>query len=356
MSKVPFNRAEEMQIRGYSKEYIGFLGTKMAPTPKFNTPISPKENVLRVYKKEQPLWAPSVVMDMNVIQPMCMPDAYARNYGGIDWFGIDWEFEPKSNAAMVRPGTRRLQDICDWQEELVFPNLNDIDWEGYYNEHFKDVLDPDKATEFVIVNGCLERLADLSSFEDALSWLLMEPEAVDELFTKFTDFHIELAKIAKEVFHTDVITFHDDLGTQRSPFVSKNVFDEVMYPHYKRMNDAIHEMGMYTNFHSCGNVDILLPGFIEAGFDSWEGQDNANDKLSQMERYGAELAHHSNFFFYEVLSDEELDKTLMGLIEGIGKTGRYISFMVPFVADPEFVTKVHTRYYELSREYYCGKA
>ncbi|MCR5173987.1 MAG: hypothetical protein K6C09_05070 [Oscillospiraceae bacterium] len=355
MSIIPFDREKEMQVTGYTAQYLSYYGTTLPPMRKLNKPITSRENVLRVYRHEEPMWVPSCIEDMNLLQPLCMPDAQARNYGGIDWFGIEWEYEPKSNAAMVKPGTRRMQDILTWKEELTFPDLSAIDWQGYYDENYAGKLDPDKATEFVIVNGCMERLADLSSFEDALSWLLIEPEAVGELFEKFTDFHIELARIAHEIFHADIITFHDDLGTQRSPFISRDVFEEVLFPHYRRMNDAIHEMGMYTNFHSCGNVDLLLDGYVEAGFDSWEGQDNANDKIAQMERLGDKLIHHTNFFLTEVVSDEELDRMLRENIETIGYKGRYISFFMPQVPDLEFMMKAYDRFYELGREYYTKK-
>ena len=58
----------------------------------------------------------------------------ARCKGGIDWFGIEWEYEPKTNAAMVKPGTRRLDDITNW-ESLVFPDLSAIDWQKDYEEN-----------------------------------------------------------------------------------------------------------------------------------------------------------------------------------------------------------------------------
>ena len=65
-------------------------GTPAVPTRKFNnTPITPKENFLHVCSNEIPAWAVLESTDIQVIQPEIMPDAYARNHGGIDWFGID---------------------------------------------------------------------------------------------------------------------------------------------------------------------------------------------------------------------------------------------------------------------------
>ena len=110
-------------------------GAKSFETVKYHTPITPKENVLRLYRGEKPLWMPSYYFDINFIQPLVMPDAMARCKGGIDWFGIEWEYEPKTNAAMVKPGTRRLDDITNW-ESLVFPDLSTIDWQKDHTTHF----------------------------------------------------------------------------------------------------------------------------------------------------------------------------------------------------------------------------
>lgn len=43
----------------------------------------------------------------NAIQPLVMPDAKARNFGGTDWFGIEWG----------------LSDITKWRKELEFPDI-----------------------------------------------------------------------------------------------------------------------------------------------------------------------------------------------------------------------------------------
>ena len=72
---------------------------------------------------------------------------------GEDWFGIEWQYEPLTNSAMVKPGTRRLSDITNWEEELEFPDLNAIDWQKNYDEEYKGKISTGRPTMFVIVNG-----------------------------------------------------------------------------------------------------------------------------------------------------------------------------------------------------------
>lgn len=59
-----------------------------------------------------------------------------------------------------------------------------------------------------------------------------------------------------------------DFGTQSSTFCSPEGFRDLYLPYYCRMNDWIHEHTQWKTFkHSCGAVETLIEGFIEAGFD-----------------------------------------------------------------------------------------
>lgn len=353
VTEYPFCREEELKDVGKWNPVPKPYGVPSFPVRKFNTPISPKENFLRLCQGKKPLWMPNASVDFNSIQPMVMPDAYARTYGGIDWFGIDWQYEPKSNAAMVRPGTRRLSDITKWEEELVFPDLQAIDWEKDYQENYAALMEPDRPTLFVIVNGCFERLADLTSFEDTLCYLLEEPEAVHALFDRLTDFHIELMRIAKEHYHADLITFHDDMGTQRSSFMSPQTFREIMLPHYTRMNQAAHEMGLYVNYHSCGSVGNLIDSYVEAGFDFWEGQDNCNPKEEILRKTTKQMGQISVFQPDHDLDGEELTRYVVGTVRTMGTAGRYIPWVVNL--NPNRKVDINELIYVTSRQMYCGR-
>lgn len=352
--QYPFDRETELKDVGMYKAVPKPYGSPAAPIRKFNTPITPKENFYRMVRHEMPLWLPNVSLDFNFIQPLVMPDAKARCEGGIDWFGIEWVYEPLSRAAMVKPGTRRLSDITRWKEELLpcWPDLTAIDWEKDYRENYEPVMDPDRPTMFAIVNGYFERLADLTSFDDTFCYLLEEPEAVNELYTKLDDFHIELFRIARDVYHTDVITFHDDMGSQMNAFMSPDTFREILMPHYQKITKAAHEMGMTVNHHSCGNVVKQIPNMIESGFDFWEGQDNCNDKQAIMDEFGDKLGQVSVFLVPPELPQAEFEQAVRERVYGLGKTGRYIAYYVE--TNPERKPNGFELLYTYSREMYCG--
>lgn len=316
------NIEKELEIIGeYSMP--GIYGAPDTIVPKHNYPITPKENMLRLLRGEMPLWVPNQTLDNNAIQPMVMPDARARSFGGTDWFGIEWEYEPLTKAAMVKPGTRRLSDLTNWREELVFPDLSAIDWQKDYEENYKGRIAEDRLSYFVIVNGLFERLADLTSFEDTFCYLLEEPEELTAFYDKLADWHIELIKIAKEVYHADMILFHDDMGTQRSTFFSPAMYDELFVPQYQKITKAAHDLGMYICLHSCGCISTLMPLIIKAGFDAWEGQDTANDKEAIMKEYGKDLAQLTLYIIPADMSTEDAIADIHKRVDTLASTGRF---------------------------------
>ena len=200
--KAAFNE-DELRVIGKHTQF-GIYGGEDTEAVSYNYPITPKENMLRMLRGEKPLWVPNQTLENNALQPLVMDDARARNFGGKDWFGIEWEYEPLTRAAMVKPGTRRLDDITNWRS-LEFPDLRAIDWKKDYKERYEGKISQDRLTYFIIVNGFFERTADLTSFEDAFCYLLEEPEALTEFYDRLAEWHIELIKIAKEYYHTDMI-------------------------------------------------------------------------------------------------------------------------------------------------------
>lgn len=100
---------------------------------------------------------------------------------------------------------------------------------------------------------------------------LVRPDFIKEVFERQTDIAVEnlkkLFSIAGNV--VDVVYLcGNDFGTQQSTFCDLAGFREFYVPYYRKMTDWIHTNTEWKIFkHSCGAVESLLEGFIEAGFD-----------------------------------------------------------------------------------------
>lgn len=122
---------------------------------------------------------------------------------------------------------------------------------------------------------------------------VMRQEYIHTFFEKQIDIAIEnYKKLWKRIGNkVDVVfTCGTDFGSQESQFCSVDTFRELWLPHYKRMNNWIHENTTWkTMKHSCGAIVPLLPVLIEAGFDVINPvQINARDMDSRVlkERFG----------------------------------------------------------------------
>jgi len=59
-----------------------------------------------------------------------------------------------------------------------------------------------------------------------------------------------------------------DYGSQRSEFFRPDAFERIFVPHYKTINDWVHQnTRMKTFYHCCGSIYGLLPGMVEMGVD-----------------------------------------------------------------------------------------
>ncbi len=95
----------------------------------------------------------------------------------------------------------------------------------------------------------------------SLAHALME-RLVDGYLKRFEDY---LAVAA----HCDIIVVNDDIGTQRGPQLSAELYREMVKPHHARLWGTIKQRsGKPLLLHSCGSLYQLIPDLIEIGVDA----------------------------------------------------------------------------------------
>ena len=109
---------------------------------------------------------------------------------------------------------------------------------------------------------------------DVAEWYMataVNQEYVDEVFRRQSDIALQNLALLKDAVGDVldvVVVCGTDFGTQESSFCSTGTFDHLWLPHYRKMNDWIHENTEWKTFkHSCGAVEEFIPHFVEAGFD-----------------------------------------------------------------------------------------
>jgi len=300
--------------------------------------ITARENILMAYHKQEPYWVPSHYLD----QDTCLYTATregVRGFGSnIDCFGISWYYPPGSEGPMVTTGTKRLRDIENWQDEIQFPDCEQWDWEKCAAKDTAVWDRKNKISSVIIINGLFEQLHALTGFEDALCYLLTNPEEVCAFLDVLTDYRIRQIQLIAKHYQPDKIQFHDDYGEGCNTIMSVDLWKLFFKPRLKRIVEATHAEGMLYEHHSCGYVAPLIEEFIDVGMDALNPLQIQNDPFMLKQKYAGDLCFVGGFDNQHVLDRpgvtyEERMEELRYRIALMAPGGSWIAH--PVMLDPD---------------------
>ena len=356
MEKIPFSKKE--------LEKIGTNGT----CSKLKTPITPKENLLRAIRHQNPLWVPLRSDEVNFL-PRVIPDNVARAFvveavpykgpvGGKDMFGVEWEYMPEVGGCMVRPGHPILEDANDWKEVIHFPDVDSWDWETSAKENACYKTD-DRYVVSCMFTGLYERLISFMEFENAVLALIDDDQkdAVHELFQALVELYKKILYKLKYYFNIDAIFFHDDWGGQKNSFFSPDTCREMIAPYLKQIVDYCHSIDVIFDFHSCGKIENMLPVMIECGVDKWGGQP-INDKAKLIQLYGDKILIGSTDDISPAPGEPEpTPEEYARRVEAhMKKNGAGLPDKMFFLMVKDCKDGLLTAFYEAGRKILCGTA
>lgn len=338
---IPF-QPEELHVDKISTSLRG------SPIPIFTFPVSMKEGWRRMALEKKPVWMCTGVEVFN-FYPDIIPDNRARGFvndggmqlddaekGGKDMFGVEWVFVPVAGGSMEKPGAAHLfADANDWEEKLVWPDVDAWDWEGCSRRN-KEFLNNGKFNYLTLLNGFgFERLISFMGFEDAAVALVDEEQedALLALLDRTSDLYCKIVDKCCKYFDIDGFLVHDDWGTQRAPFFSFEAGRKLIVPAMKKVTDCIHDHGKVAELHSCGCNELQIENFIAGGWDIWSPMANINNTQKLFQQYGDQIIIGVTPDAYDLEKDSE---------ETIRSKAR--DFVARFCSDPNKVCVVN-RYF-----------
>ncbi len=344
---------------------FGHVETK---APKFDYPISAKENFVRMAHRDHPMWVPFPATDIQSIHinELADPKPDGRHLGPdfkrmpkedetfIDHYGNSWTWVASAGGAMLTPGTCTCTDICEWEKQIKFPDFNDWNFKERAEKYMKEEYNPDKVMHINVHQGLTEMLvAYLGGYEQGMSSLLIEPEACTDFLNAFADYMISFFDMLNSLYPIDFITYHDDWGTERDTFFSERIMEEMVFEPTKRIVDHIKGAGKVFELHSCGKIERFLPYMCDLGVDFIQIQRRANDMPKLKEKYGDRIGFNAGLEGVEigqVLDKDELIATIRKTIDIYGPGGGF--YPAIFDNDPERFWTIASEFYYYSREFY----
>lgn len=292
--------------------------------------MTERENLIKVLNHNNPEWMPHAMDSLDLIAPNDFlgerPEITEGR--GYDAFGVLWHWaeypdNPSATGFSYVSGSEILEDITQWREVIKLPDISKLDWSKA--DAVAAQLDREnKLTALFWESGPFERVVSFMGFEGALVAMMTEPEEFYALMEFITDYKLSLIPLLKEHYDVDMICIFEDVAHHKAPFMSCESYREHIFPHNKRIADAIRENGMMYAYHSCGNITPLLdeilnldPKLIVGGF----AQSNNQELMEEL--YGDRVCFFGAFNL-NLLGDESTSREQM-----IEETRRLIDTFKP---------------------------
>ncbi|MEA2012688.1 MAG: uroporphyrinogen decarboxylase family protein [Verrucomicrobiota bacterium] len=192
--------------------------------------------------------------------------SYDKNENEIrtDEWGCIWEQTEEKNMGQVKG--HLINDLSEVKSIKVPDYYHDwlyVDCEKFFKEAEKEK----KYTQTGIFFVLFERMQAIVGFENILMGLISDRENAELLADKIADAQIVIVREFQKRFgkRLDSFTMTDNWGTQNAAFISSEMWYDIFFPRYKRIFDAMHEGGQDVWVHSCGKINEIVQGYIDAG-------------------------------------------------------------------------------------------
>lgn len=162
-----------------------------------------------------------------------------------------------------------VKDRTLWESDIkpkLIPDPSRINFEAYA----KEKAEAAKNEQFFCWAGTnvFELMHPVCGHEYMLMGMAMDPDWVKDMVNTYAKLTINLMEILfAECGKPDGIWFFEDMGFKERPFMSPDMYKEIVQPGHIKTIDFAHSQGLPVIMHSCGFIEPLLPGMVEAGID-----------------------------------------------------------------------------------------
>jgi uroporphyrinogen decarboxylase len=183
--------------------------------------------------------------------------------------------------------------------------------------------------EFFVWSGVgpFELMHPVCGHEHMLAGMVEDPDWVKDMVDTYVSLTINLLEtLFYEEGWPDGVFLYEDLGFKGKPFMSPRMFAQFLQPGYKRIFDLAHSRGCKVIVHSCGFLEPLVPGLVEAGMDCLQAMEvkAGMDMPRLFKQFGERIAFFGNIDVRTLISndrqqiDAELERKIVPVMSSGG--------------------------------------
>lgn len=192
------------------------------------------------------------------------------------------------------PGALSEAESLEEIQAFPWPDNDAFDYR-LLNERCREIRDKGCAVRYGFAD-VWQRPTLVRGMENAMIDMCENPAWTQWMSRKFTDFYLEDYRRAWEASggRIDLFVVLSDLGAQRGPLISREMFRTFIFPYLKEMADLAHGFGAGLFFHSCGDISSFLPDIIRAGVDIQNPLQPVGENMQPeaLARYKGQICFH----------------------------------------------------------------
>ena len=162
--------------------------------------------------------------------------------------------------------------------------------------------------------------------------LVLAPGMAECLLEHIAAYYLEYNRRVFEAAEgkIDIFFMGDDMGTQKSLWVSPDMYRRFFKDRFRRFNELAHQFGIKSMYHTCGKVTALVGEFVDAGLDILQSLQPAamGDDLARLKKeYGKHLCFQGGIDIQGILphgTTAEVDAHVRDRAEMLSRGGGYI--------------------------------
>ncbi len=216
----------------------------------------------------------------------------------------------------------------DWENKIK-PHLLEVDerripFEGYRNE--KEISKKQQKYFCWHAAGPFELMHPVVGHENMLMAMALDPDWIKDMVKTYVDFLIMHSdRLFEKEGKPDGLYLYEDMGFKFKPFMSPQMYKDIMFEGHKNLFDFIHSKDCHVIVHSCGYVEPLVPMLIEAGMDCLQAMEvKAGMNLPELfKQFGDRIAFFGGFDARALVENnrEWIDKEFRERVDPVVKAG-----------------------------------
>ena len=238
-------------------------------------------------------------------------------------YGLELERKPFYNAETVK-------EI----DKYPWPSIDTLDFttlQSYSKNHTFE----NSAGHAICVGNWTPvfcEVCDFFTMERTLLLMLDNPILIEATVARIEAFYLEYCERLFKAAAGRAQFFHmwDDFSSQRGMIMSPAAWRKFFKPTLQKMFAMAKAQGLYVWFHSCGDINDVMPDLIDMGMDVWETVQTGlegNDPVSLKKKYGDNITFNGGINTQTVLpfgTPDEVRKEAREHMLVLGEGGGYI--------------------------------